>query len=79
MQILSENREKLIRLAEMLLEKEVIFKEDLVEIFGPRPFPDPEAPLPDAAQTVRTGEEERPSDNPGENPSADTAESSQQA
>ena len=26
----------------MLLEREVIFKEDLIEIFGPRPFPDVE-------------------------------------
>lgn len=38
LKILTDNRDKLTRLAEMLLEKEVIFKEDLVEIFGPRPF-----------------------------------------
>ena len=37
-QILTENRDKLTRLAEKLLEKEVIFKEDLEEIFGKRPF-----------------------------------------
>lgn len=36
--ILSENQDKLIRLAEKLLEKEVIFKEDLIEIFGKRPW-----------------------------------------
>ncbi|WP_139958170.1 ATP-dependent zinc metalloprotease FtsH [Flavicella sediminum] len=36
--ILSENKDKLIRLAELLLEKEVIFKDDLIEIFGKRPF-----------------------------------------
>ena len=40
--ILEENREKLSRLAEQLLEKEVIFKEDLETIFGPRPFPEEE-------------------------------------
>lgn len=34
--ILTENKEKLIELAEMLLEKEVIFKENLEEIFGRR-------------------------------------------
>lgn len=34
--ILSENKEKLILLAEKLLEKEVIFKDNLVEIFGKR-------------------------------------------
>ena len=36
--ILTENKDKLVRLAELLLEKEVIFKDDLVEIFGKRPF-----------------------------------------
>lgn len=35
--ILVEHREGHSRLAEMLLEREVIFTEDLVEIFGPRP------------------------------------------
>lgn len=34
--LLTENKEKLIELAEMLLEKEVIFKENLEEIFGRR-------------------------------------------
>ena len=38
--ILSKNREKLDLLAEKLLESEVIFKEDLVKIFGERPFPE---------------------------------------
>ncbi len=37
-QILITNKEKLTQLAEKLLEKEVIFKEDLEEIFGKRPF-----------------------------------------
>lgn len=37
-QILQSNKEKLTLLAEKLLEKEVIFKEDLEEIFGRRPF-----------------------------------------
>ncbi|HQQ95572.1 MAG TPA: peptidase M41, partial [Bacteroidia bacterium] len=36
--ILLNNKEKLTILAEKLLEKEVIFKEDLEEIFGKRPF-----------------------------------------
>lgn len=34
--ILTQNKEKLILLAEKLLEKEVIFKDNLVEIFGER-------------------------------------------
>lgn len=37
--ILSDNKDKLIALATQLLEKEVIFKEDLEKIFGDRPFP----------------------------------------
>ncbi len=36
--ILTENKDKLTALANKLLEKEVIFKEDLVEIFGERPW-----------------------------------------
>jgi ATP-dependent metalloprotease FtsH len=37
-QILTDNREDLNKLAELLLEKEVIYKEDMQEIFGKRPF-----------------------------------------
>jgi len=36
--ILTENKDKLTSLATQLLEKEVIFKEDLEKIFGNRPF-----------------------------------------
>ena len=36
-QILQENKDKLMTLAELLLEKEVIFKDDLEKIFGKRP------------------------------------------
>jgi len=36
--ILGDNKEKLTTLAELLLEKEVIFKKDLETIFGKRPF-----------------------------------------
>lgn len=36
--LLNENKDKLTELAERLLEKEVIFKDDLEKIFGERPF-----------------------------------------
>lgn len=36
--ILEENKDKLNQLADILIEKEVIFKDDLEEIFGKRPF-----------------------------------------
>lgn len=41
-QILTDNREKLNQLAEILLQKEVIFREDLEKIFGKRPYDDHE-------------------------------------
>ncbi|UMB53980.1 ATP-dependent zinc metalloprotease FtsH [Lutibacter sp. A64] len=41
--ILTENKDKLVTLAELLLEKEVIFKKDLEVIFGSRPFDKDEA------------------------------------
>lgn len=37
-EVLTEHKDKLTTLAETLLEKEVIFKEDLEKIFGKRPF-----------------------------------------
>ena len=37
-EILRNNKDKLTALAEQLLDKEVIFKEDLLKIFGKRPF-----------------------------------------
>ena len=55
--ILAENRDKLTALASQLLEKEVIFKEDLEKIFGRRPFDrfDPEQALPAAPATAVNG------------------------
>lgn len=41
-EILVQHKDKLKVLADQLLEKEVIFKEDLEKIFGKRPFADPE-------------------------------------
>ena len=37
-QLLNDNKDKLIQLADILIEKEVIFKDDLEAIFGKRPF-----------------------------------------
>ena len=38
LELLDNNKDKLTVLAELLLEKEVIFKDDLQKIFGKRPF-----------------------------------------
>jgi len=39
--LLTENKEKLVKLADLLLEKEVIFKQDLEDIFGKRQWESP--------------------------------------
>jgi len=36
--LLKKHKKKLIELADFLLDKEVIFKEDLIRIYGERPF-----------------------------------------
>ncbi len=52
-QILDENKDKLTILAEKLLEKEVIFKDDLVKIFGKRPHEELDTEI-----KIKTTEEE---------------------
>ena len=56
-EILDKNKEKLTVLAELLLEKEVIFKDDLTKIFGKRPFDD-ELPDRETEETKKTEETE---------------------
>ena len=48
--ILYNNKEKLTVLAELLLEKEVIFKDDLVKIFGVRPFEEESTDISEAKE-----------------------------
>jgi len=70
-QILQENRTGLVQLAEQLLEKEVIFTEDLENIFGKRKGKTPEMPekprkvrksTKAAKSTAERGTEEPPAD-----------------
>ena len=56
--ILQENKDKLITLAELLLEKEVIFKDDLEKIFGKRPHELADEETKDEASEVVEGKEE---------------------
>jgi cell division protease FtsH len=51
--LLSENREKLEELAQLLLEKEVIFKEDLERILGIRPYIDRQTQIDEAETTAQ--------------------------
>jgi len=54
--ILSNNKDKLEQLADLLLEKEVIFKDDLIKVFGKRPFDKEE--IPEAQEVELKSEEE---------------------
>jgi cell division protease FtsH len=59
--ILTENKDKLIKLAELLLEKEVIFKDDLITIFGNRPFEEVETSISkenDQSETIENSAKE---------------------
>lgn len=49
--IVKENKDKIEKLAKVLLEKEVIFQEDLKEIFGERPFEKQKKKIEEDAET----------------------------
>jgi cell division protease FtsH len=49
--LMEDNKEKLTTLAERLLEKEVLFKDDLLTILGKRPF-DKEEEVKDDKKTI---------------------------
>ena len=53
--MLENNREKLDQLANLLLEKEVIFKENVEEIFGKRPWDKEEEKVEEVAASTETG------------------------
>jgi len=55
--ILKKNKDKLTQLADRLLEKEVIFKDDLEKIFGERPFKKEEIQESKNAKTEEVQEE----------------------
>ena len=57
--MLSERKEQLTQLANLLLEKEVIFKEDLEQIFGKRPFEPAEIAKPKIAPKSETEAEKK--------------------
>lgn len=59
-ELLTTNKDKLISLAKKLLEKEVIFKEDLIEIIGKREFGTELAPVVVPVQDVPDAAEETP-------------------
>jgi len=54
-EMLENNREKLDQLANLLLEKEVSFKENVEEIFGKRPWDKEEEKVEEVAASTETG------------------------
>jgi len=61
--LLLEHKDELIKLANRLLEKEVLFKEDLEEILGPRPFQKEEESGQTSAKDKKTdGKKEKSTD-----------------
>jgi cell division protease FtsH len=56
-ELLLSHREQLDQLAAQLYEKEVLFREDLERIYGPRPWETPETPeIPETSETPETPE-----------------------
>jgi len=76
--LLEKNKDKLSKLAERLLEEEVIFKEDLEEIFGKRPWVKEEAkakeiaPAETNSESSQTDSEYKPEETEAENSSSPT-------
>jgi len=81
--LLSDNREKLNQLADILLLKEVIFREDLEKIFGRRPFDDHDHLIVNgngdtkelkATETIAEPVMPTPADNPSRQPGTENPE-----
>lgn len=66
-QILTDNKDKLTQLAEKLLEKEVIFKEDLEKIFGRRPHERVEEIKAEIVEDLNETESDKEKENDSEN------------
>ncbi|MFN2262204.1 MAG: ATP-dependent zinc metalloprotease FtsH, partial [Psychroflexus sp.] len=72
-QILNDHKDELTELAELLLDKEVIFKDDLVNIFGERPFKKPEMAAT-SAQKLKNKSDQKASEKQSENSCEDDSE-----
>jgi cell division protease FtsH len=64
--LLIKNKDKLVNLAERLLQKEVIFKEDLEEILGKRPFEKEKEKSEHKDQSKPTDNKDQTDDKPSE-------------
>ncbi len=66
LELLDNNKEKLVALANMLLEKEVIFKENLEEIFGKRAWEKSTDPQPEVLEASEEKEKKKAKKEPEE-------------
>ena len=71
-ELLTRYKKQLTQLAELLLEKEVIFSEDLEKVFGPRKYkkPDTEPLLKQSSLSLKESDPETGSNNTGTLPSS---------
>ena len=74
-ELLSNNRDKLNQLAEILLLKEVIFREDLEKIFGKRPFPDHDHVMINSNGDTNEQRQALPASEPAAEPGSETTAS----
>lgn len=72
--ILTENKDKLVQLAEILLKKEVIFREDLEHIFGKRKFEDIHEAIPERTDSQPVGSLPENKETSTESPHAESDE-----
>lgn len=74
-ELLTNNKEKLTKLAELLLDKEVIFKENLEEIFGKRPWHKEDEKITDTRNGTAVNEDKKQD---GDTPQEEPAEEEKQ-
>jgi cell division protease FtsH len=75
--LLIKNKDKLVKLAERLLQKEVIFKEDLEEILGKRPFDKSENEADEASKNEVRQDNSKDSDKNEDSPNKSSSKESE--
>ncbi len=73
--ILETHKDKLTALAERLLDREVLFKEDLIELLGERPWGEKEVPAAESDAALPEGEDAASPEAEGATPTEATADS----
>ncbi len=77
--ILETHKDKLTALAERLLDREVLFKEDLIELLGERPWGEKEVPAAEPDAALPEGEDAASPEAAEATPAASTADNTKEA